>query len=423
MTAHGTIGLPGEIDNAARVRAIADGDISIGAFVTGNSRVEFVSNRGMVTIAQNVDHSSKVWLTAAGDIRIGILSDDQNIEADSFVSATSGGSISLGGEISGSNTVVDFGACTAVAIGQGISGGASVRLRTGEGAGWITIAGPITDSGTNVTSFPVGAIAPPPTVNKPAQFIESAWAAADTLCFSAPQSGSWWENWPQTFGYIVSPATVVPHSLKELVTAVAGSGTVDRPDTTPVKAVGGGWSFTDASLPMQDSMSVDRVSIMLKGRPGQQDLHDITQFLPDRAAEPMDLLPGAVTRNASFSTVYNQSTLRQVTAGGVQLPSPASPVRVIDTRALCSSLQCQFPEIRATTPGVSPTGLPLPDSHEILFHVEAGITIADLQQLLDHQFPRLAFGATGGSPGATLAGTLSTATHVFDNAFTKRMGL
>jgi hypothetical protein len=45
------------------------------------------------------------------------------------------------------------------------------------------------------------------------------------------------------------------------------------------------------------------------------------------------------------------------------------------------------------------------------FHVEAGITIADLDQLLDHQHPRLAIQASGGSPGATLAGTLSTATH------------
>jgi hypothetical protein len=264
MTAHGTIVLPREIDNGARVRAIADGDISIGAFVHANSRAELVSNRGMVTIAQNVDHSSKVWLTAAGDIRVGIFSGDQNIEGDSFVSATSGASISLGGQITGSITVVDFAACKSIAIGQGISGGASVRLTTGAGAGSITIAQPVTDSGTNLTSFPVGAIVPAPTVQSGAVFTQSPWLAADTLCLSASQSGSWWENWSQTFGYIVSPATVVPHSLAELVTAVIGSGNVDRPDTTPVKAVGGGWSFTDASLPLQDPASVDKISIMLK---------------------------------------------------------------------------------------------------------------------------------------------------------------
>jgi hypothetical protein len=47
----------------------------------------------------------------------------------------------------------------------------------------------------------------------------------------------------------------------------------------------------------------------------------------------------------------------------------------------------------------------------VLVHVEAGITMADLQQLLDHQSPRLAIQASGGSPGATLAGVLATATH------------
>ena len=365
MTAHGTITLPEEIDNAARVRAIADGNINIGNFIHGNSRAELVSNRASITIAQNVDHSSKVWLTAAGNINIGTLSGDLNIEGDSFVSATSGGTITLGGQINGSNTVVDFLACKSIKIGQGISGGASVRLLTGAGGGSITLGDPITDSGTNVISFPVGAIFPAPTVQSGATFNQSSWAATDTECLATPQSGTWWENWSQTFGYVVAPATIVPHSLAELVAAVAGSG---REDTTPVKAVGGGWSFTDASLPMQDSTSVDKVSIMLKGRPGQQDLHDITQFLSSRAAQPMDLLPGAVTRNSTFSTAYNQTTLRQVTAGGAQLPTPSSPVRLIDTRALCSSLQCLLPGIRV--PLNNPARGPLPGADQILFHAD-----------------------------------------------------
>src|SRR5207302_11060616 len=58
-----------------------------------------------------------------------------------------------------------------------------------------------------------------------------------------------------------------------------------------------------------------------------------------------------------------------------------------------------------------PPHRPEPAPPEILFWVEAGITMADLQQLLDHQKPRLALRASGGSPGATLAGALSTATH------------
>ena len=410
MTAHGAITLPKEIDNAARVRALADGNISL-AFVHGNSRAELVSNQGGITITQNIDHSSKVWLTAGGNISIGTASGDQNIEGDSFVSATSGAAIRLGGQINGSNTVVDFGACKSIAIGQSISGGAVVRLTTSGSAGSIAVAGPVTDSGTVVTSSPAGAISPVPTAQNGAVFNQTASPASGTLCLDAPKSGTWWENWSQTFGYVVAPSTIVPHSLPELVAAVTGSGNVDRPDATPVKAVGGGWSFTDASLPLQDPASVDKVSIMLKGRSGQQDLHDITQFLSNRAAQPMDLLPGAVARNATFSTAYNQTALRQVTAGGAQLPTPAAAVRLIDTRALCSSLQCLLPAIRTAAQPIDPAGRPVPTSNDILFHVEAGITIADLQQLLDHQFPRLAFRATGGSPGATLAGTLSTATH------------
>ncbi len=408
MTAHGTITVPEDFNNSATVRAIADGDISLSS-INGSSRADLVSNRGTITLTQNVDGSSAVTLTAAGNISIGSLSGNQNIQGDSFVSANSGETISLGGQISDSNTVVDFLACKSISIGQGISGGASVRLLTGAGVGSMTLGDPITDSGTRVISFPVGAIVPAPIIQNGANFMQSAWAATDTECLAAPKSGTWWENWSQTFGYVVAPATIVPHTLAELVAAVAGSGSREREDFIPTKAVGGGWSFTDASLPLQDSAGVDKVSIMQKGRSGQQDMQNLLKYLSSPAAEPMDLLPGAVTRNATFSTAYNQTTLRQVTAGGAQLPTPAGPVRLIDTRALCSSLQCLLAGIRV--PLNDAARGPVPGADQILFHVEAGITIADLQQLLDHQFPRLAFRATGGSPGATLAGTLSTATH------------
>ena len=407
MTAHGTITVPGEFDYSASVRALADGNISL-SFIHGSSRADLVSNRGAITLTQDVDGNSAVTLIAAGNIGIGTLSGNQNIQGDSFVSAASGGAISLGGQINGSNTVVDFLACKSISIGQGISGGAAVRLLTGAGGGSMTLGNSITDSGTNVICFPVGAIVPAPSVQSGATFTQSAWAATDTECLPPPKSGTWWENWSQTFGYVVAPATIVPHTLPELAAAVAGASGRNVPGFIPVKAVGGGWSFSDASLPLQDSVGVDQVSIELKGRPGQQDMQSLLKYLSSRAAQPMDLLPGAVTRNATFSTAYNQTILRQITTGGAQLPTPAAPVRLIDTRALCSSLQCLLPGIRAA----QPVGTrPLPVTDEILFHVEAGITIADLQQLLDHQFPRLAIRATGGSPGATLAGTLSTATH------------
>jgi hypothetical protein len=45
------------------------------------------------------------------------------------------------------------------------------------------------------------------------------------------------------------------------------------------------------------------------------------------------------------------------------------------------------------------------------FFVEAGITLADLNALLDHQNPRAALSTMGGSSGQTLAGAISTGTH------------
>jgi len=129
----------------------------------------------------------------------------------------------------------------------------------------------------------------------------------------------------------------------------------------------------------------------------------VIEGLNDIHAEPMDLLPQAVGRNLDFSTAYDQGQLRQITFSGSQLPGFAKNAAcLIDTRSLASSLQDQFRDIRFHVRGVPP----------VLFHVEAGITMLDLQQLLDHQQPRLALQAPSAGPsGATLAGILSTATH------------
>ncbi len=403
LSAHGDITVRGDLNGSSTARYIADGDVTITGKIDGSSRADLVSNHGSVLIEGKVDGSSKVWLTAAGAVRIGTTGgdDDRKIAGDSFVSATSGGFIELGTYISNGNTVVDFMACGNVTVGKDISGGATVRLLSATGT--IAVSGIITDSGTSVQSFPA---LTNPNVQNGASAVTKEWASPDPLCLAEQQNGSWWENWSQTFGYVV-PERVVPRSLEELVAVVVGAGTPDMPDTTPVKAVGGGWSFTDASLPIVQSSDVNRISLLLKGRPAQQDLHDVLDGLSDVAAVPMDLLPGAVMRNVAFSTAYDQQSLRQITTSGAQLPSLATKARLIDTRGLASSLQCEFPNIRASIPGTVGV-VPRPD---LLFHVEAGITMADLQQLLDHQFPRLALRATGGSPGATLAGTLSTATH------------
>ncbi len=403
--AHGTIALA-EIDDGATVRLTADGDITVAGKIDGNefdhgpSRVEAVSNRGSVTVGGKIDGESKVYLTAGLDVSIGhgaqLGEDDRKIDGDSFVTAIAGRNISLGGKISGSHTNVDFAAAGAVLIDKTIEGGATVRLLSGASA--ITVTGGIPDTSTQVTSWPVK---PSPTgVNTNAGVPSHPWAATASLASTTPRAGYWWENWPQTFGY-VAPFRVVPRSLAELAAAVVGSGNVDRPDLTPVKAIGGGWSFTDAALPFRAQAEVDGASILKSGAWRQEDMRHVLEGMNDLHARPMDLLPEALDRNLAFSTMYDQTTLRQITRSGAQLPA-SSAVRLIDTRSLASSLQDDFDRIRVPPP---------PGGGEILFHVEAGITIADLQQLLDHQKPRLALFTSGGSPGATLAGAISTATH------------
>ena len=79
---------------------------------------------------------------------------------------------------------------------------------------------------------------------------------------------------------------------------------------------------------------------------------------------------------------------------------------LINTQNMVSSLQQHFPLIASDSLGSDD-----PDSERHFIHVEAGITMADLSKLLSYQSPRLAIEASGGSPGATLAGALATATH------------
>jgi hypothetical protein len=389
FSAHGGISVT-EIDYGATVRQLADGDISVSGKIDGASRVELVSNRGSVKINGKIDGNSKVSLTAGQDIGIGIDShlgdDDRKIDGNSFVAATAGGSITLGGGIFKDHTAVDFAAAGKIQISKSISAGANARLLSA--AGQITVTDGITDHGT-VTSFPPGAL----TTNVDnARLTETEWAAPDTLPKNVPGNGHWWENWPQTFGY-VAPFRVLPRSVGDIATAIINA--------VQVKAVGGGWSFSDAALPLKTKAEVDQISIQLRGAAQRQDMRNVLEGINDQYPERMDLLPQAVARNVAFSTAFDQQKLRQVTISGAQLPA-FGRVCLIDTRSLASSLHCEFSGIRATAEQKQP---------ENLFHVEAGITMADLQQLLDHQNPRLALLASGGSPGATLAGALSTATH------------
>jgi hypothetical protein len=397
VTSRGRVTVGDRIDGSSYVRALALVDVNIGDKIDGSSRVELVSNRGSVTVNGKIDGSSSALLSAGRDVVIGNGGgEDHKIDGNCSVTAIANGDIRLGSRIAKDRTTVDFAAGGTVTIGGEIGYNASVRLLSS--AGKITVGGGVNGGGTHLITWPKGAANP--SVSGGAQWDEQEWAVPAALAPNAKRSGYWWENWPQTFGY-VAPFRAVPRSLDDLVAAVIGSGTPDRPDLTPVKAVGGGWSFTDAALPMASVAEVDQASTVKKGTWQRQDLRSVLQGLNDSYPTAIDVLPEAVDRAAGSFTAYDQAKLRQVTPSGVQLP--ASPhVRLIDTRSLASSLQCEFEAIRAARAR---------ENQEILFHVEAGITMADLQQLLDHQHPRLAVRASGGSPGATLAGALATATH------------
>jgi hypothetical protein len=232
----------------------------------------------------------------------------------------------------------------------------------------------------------------------------------------------WWSNWGASHGYVCGQV-IYPQSVQEIAAAIFYQPIHQRhPPHVPVKAVGGGWSFTDASLPFQSQADVDAVSIQKMGANATENLTGIIQVLSgNQTTQPMDLTPEKVDQALDVTTYYNQSTttlesnLSGLSSINIDWPvpnptieqflSPKSNVRLIDIGGLASSLQQQFPNI------LSSTAQSAMKSGVNYFHVEAGITMADLDQLLDHQKPRLAVRSSGGSPGATLAGTLSTATH------------
>jgi FAD/FMN-containing dehydrogenase len=398
-----------KIDNNSTVTAHAGFDISVGHKIDDNSVVTLTSDLGSITIGGKIDHNSNVTLTAAGNIRIGEAGNDgaeRKIDGNSHVNARAGGTIHLynkidGGSVSGDHSVVDFRACRGISIDDKIDGGSRVRLAIKTGT--INIGDKVGGGGTQVLFWPPGSLHVENGIDSNGSATASNWSDPTEWCKAGP-SGFYWRNWMQSFGYVTT-GRVYPRTVKDI------SDAIKRAEKLPVKAVGGGWSATDASLPFRTQAEIDRISILRRGAGGQEDFSHVLQGLNNVTNSPVDLQPEAVAGDLDVSTHYDQQTLRELVDSGANLPF-ASEVMLIDTRGLASSLQAQLPSIlsdaarAATAPGSGGA----PPAHHY-FHVEAGITMADFDQLLDHQSPRLAVMASGGSVGATLAGALSTATH------------
>jgi hypothetical protein len=93
------------------------------------------------------------------------------------------------------------------------------------------------------------------------------------------------------------------------------------------------------------------------------------------------------------------------------VPKLPEPVYLVDTRLLTASLQDRLPEI-LSAPALAAAARTQPiGARKFYAHVEAGITIQQIGELLAHQSPPQSLLAISGSPGATLAGALATATH------------
>ena len=392
-----------KIDGGSSVSVLAGGSVSLGGKIDGGSIATLTSSNGQITIGGKIDGSSRVTLTAGGDILIGasanLNGDDRKIDGNSNVVAQAGLTVHLfnkidGGSVTGSHSRVDFKACRGIRIDDKIDGGSIVRLATNMGT--INIGANIGGGGTNVTFWPPSSLLVTNGIDAHAIVTAANWVGTFQWCTVAGPSGYYWQNWPITFGF-VTPNRRYPRSLADVVAAVQEA--VQK--KLPVKAVGGGWSFSDASLPMQTQAAVDAVSIVKRGANGTQNFNNVLEGLNNNPTLPADFLPESIEGDLAVSQTYDQGQLEQVTQSGPNLPE-AGNTMLIDTRGLASSLQTQLFSI------MHDKARPLVGKY---FHVEAGITMEDLDQLLDHQSPRLAVQASGGSVGATLAGALASATH------------
>ncbi|HLZ09595.1 MAG TPA: hypothetical protein VKT80_13470, partial [Chloroflexota bacterium] len=279
----------------------------MGHKIDNNSVVTLVSRLGSITIGGKIDHDSRVALTAAGNIRIGESGNDggeRKIDGNSHVDARAGGTIHLfnkidGGSLSGKHSVVDFRACRGITIDDKIDGGSQVRLAVAPGRindenpPTIEIGDKIGGGGTTVQFSPDGSLHVENGIDSHGSATFVDWAGPLELCKAGP-SGYYWRNWPQTFGY-VTDGRIYPRSLHELSEAV-------RTATRPTKAVGGGWSFSDASLPFRTQPEIDSISILKRGADGAEDFSHVLQGLNGVTNSPVDLQPENVDGDLSLST-------------------------------------------------------------------------------------------------------------------------
>ncbi len=165
-------------------------------------------------------------------------------------------------------------------------------------------------------------------------------------------------------GFLPAPRLFRPTNLYEIAQAVRRAET----DGKTIRALGSGWSFSDAALPQEApivgvTQADEFKASALKGETAEADLH---RTVAD------DLAP-------VFAAQFGYA---------------------IDTAALDGNLQALLPEI-----------LNEDRAPEDFFFVEAGMTINFLNTLLDAQPTPRALKTMGGASAQSIAGAISTGTH------------
>ena len=393
----GAVSIGDMLNNNSVLELRAVNDVTIGGKIDDNSNATIDTLRGGITIAGKIDDNTIVAISAARDILIGTSggSDDRKINNRCQVYARSGGQIQVGDKL-GDDCIVQFRACGTITIVGVVERGCQAFFETHDDNA-ISVR-KIRDSNTHVT-FWGGRLVEAESRHLTPVVENRRWDDAPLFCAGLETNGEWWQNWGWKYGY-VSEGKNIPETLEQLVAFIATLGPDDR-----TKAVGGAWSFTDASLPFDTEEAVDNVSIEKRGIGGKQAVQHLFEGAGDAREVAYDHQPNIVVRDRNAATTWSQRRLTNLVRSGFHLPGATRDRSIIDTRRLCSSLQLIFAGFASSHARDEVA------AGRHFFHVEAGITMSDLYSLLDHQKPRLAVEATGGSRGATLAGTLSTATH------------
>lgn len=237
----------------------------------------------------------------------------------------------------------------------------------------------------------------------------------------------WWCNWARTYGYLAAEVAH-PRNLAELV------GAVKADPNTLVRAVGGGWSASDATLPFKTTGEAMLVSIGAHAVPTMPNVGldpgagSLLQNFDGGLRPPLDRAPLVFDRVADKARTWQEASgaweydaaadgaaqaLVEAEAACPKFDQLATKrdVRLIDCSELRSSLQANLRGLlcdAALNAQAASAGSARPFFY---FHVEGGITISELNTLLDLQSPRMAIRSSSGSPGATLAGAIATSTH------------